>query len=145
VTLRVWVFALGLVVTDLSFVTLLCIWGFFSSGPRSPIDLALLGSWALMVLMYSFIPTSLLGLIFGAVTAYVMRAVPGQWLHVLAFTGAGLLAGAAFSLVVPEAFPLIGPATALSAGFGRLSVWRLATVTHMGTPAHGEGERPEIR
>jgi hypothetical protein len=80
-----------------------------------------------LVLLYGIIPAIATALVLGLPTGLLMRDVPNQWLHVLAFFGAGALAGAIWGGLGGASF-LFALLLGVSAAIGRLSVWKAVQI-----------------
>lgn len=90
----------------------------------------------LATLIYGCVPAVALAFICGAPLAILLHPVRNQWLHVVAFAGLGSVLGASIAALIristghDAAFMAIAAAImGVSTGVGRLSVWKLASVT----------------
>ncbi|WP_026553719.1 hypothetical protein [Arthrobacter sp. 35W] len=81
------------------------------------------------LLLTGFMPAMVIGIPLGLLTAWPLRRIPNQWVHVAVHTVVtGAVAAAVVLLVhAPEAALPMGLIFAISAGIGRLSVVKIVT------------------
>lgn len=106
-------FAVGVLITHLTFSLL---FGIAGGGSLIP-----------LVLIYGALPAIATALVVGLPAALLMRSVPHQWLHILAFFGAGALAGAVWGSLGGASL-LFALLLGVSSAVGRFSVWKLVRI-----------------